>query len=218
MNRRKFIRDSSLLSTSMMLPSFSGAADSWSGGQLQHLIPLTNHDSLMLKVSFVEPQDNPTLRIGQNSYPGLQTDTLGRFWTFHASGLESDQEYELTLQQQGSRYADSWPIRTAPAPAADSERMRLLVFTCAGGPDDALTEAGIWRYLPVTTRQRLFQRALSLPRIWPSVSATRFTGIRLLPAAGVAVKQGRRQDNASGENMATLMKTFRYSAQTTNQP
>ncbi|MDA1371454.1 MAG: alkaline phosphatase D family protein [Proteobacteria bacterium] len=161
MNRRKFIRDSSLLSTSSMMPSLGRSADNWSGGQIQHLIPLSNHDRILLKVSFVEPQQNPSLRIGQTSYAGVQTDTLGRFWTFHADGLESNQDYELTLQQQGNRYADSWSLSTTPAPTADAETMRVLVFTCGGGPDEALTDTGVWRYLPVSTRQRLLQRGLS---------------------------------------------------------
>ena len=162
MNRRKFIRDSSLLSGSMMMPSFSGAADQWSGGQIQHLIPLSNHDSFLLKVSFVEPQTSPKLRIGRRDYDGQRLDTLGRFWSFDATGLESDQEYELSLlDSAGNRFADSWPLKTTPASNADSQKMRMLIFSCAGGPDDAKTQADEWRYLPVTMRQRLFKRALS---------------------------------------------------------
>ena len=102
MSRRKFIRDSGLLSASLMLPSLARSEDNWSGGQIQHLIPLSNHDRIMLKVSFAEPQQRPSLRIGQRSFGGIKTDTLGRFWTFHAEGLESMQEYELTLEQQGN--------------------------------------------------------------------------------------------------------------------
>ncbi|MCH2323538.1 MAG: hypothetical protein MK317_02415 [Pseudomonadales bacterium] len=161
MNRRKFIRNSGLLTSSLVWPTLSSAQDSWSGGQIQHLIPLANHDSIMLKVSFVEPQSNPTLRVGSRAIEGVQTDTMGRFWTFVADGLESDQEYELSLQQQGTRYAESWPLMTNPAADTETETMRLLVFSCAGGPDDAQTENGAWRYLPVSIRQRLFNRALS---------------------------------------------------------
>lgn len=161
MDRRKFIRNSGLLTSSLVWPSFSNGQDNWSGGQIQHLIPLANHDSIMLKVSFVEPQRNPVLRVGSRAIEGLQTDSLGRFWTFIADGLESSQEYELSLQQQGNRYAESWPLSTTPAANAEAESMRLLVFTCAGGPDNAQAENGNWRYLPVSTRQRLFDRALS---------------------------------------------------------
>ena len=162
MNRRKFIRNSSLLSSAMLLPSISHGADSWSGGQIQHLLPLTNHDSILLKVSFVESQSNPSLHIGALSIPGRRLDTLGRFWSFRAGGLESAQQYELSLHaEDGSRFANSWPLTTTPALDADPETMRLLIFSCAGGPDNAQTESGAWRYLPVTMRQRLLDRALS---------------------------------------------------------
>ncbi len=162
MNRRKFIRNSSLLSGSMFLPAMSRAADGWSGGTIQHLIPLSNHDTIFLKVSFVEPQNSPSLRLGQNDYPGERLDTLGRFWSFRASLLESEQQYELTLLNSGgNRFADSWPLQTSPAESTDAQRVRLLIFSCGGGPDDALTADDVWRYLPVSSRQRLLQRALS---------------------------------------------------------
>ena len=165
MNRRKFIRDSGLLSTSMMLPSFARSEDSWSGGQIQHLIPLSNHDRIVLKVSFAEPQQDPLLRIGRTTFRGRKTDTLGRFWTFHAEDLESNQEYELTLEQQGSRYANSWLLSTAPVAQADPESMRILVFTCGGGPDNAQTDTGVcvtYRYLPGSG---YFNEPSLLPRI-----------------------------------------------------
>ena len=162
MNRRKFIRDSSLLSTSMMLPLVSKAADNWSAGSIRHLIPVVSHNSLLLKVSFEEPQQNPALRVGQNIHSGEQIDSLGRFWAFSASGLESRQQYELSLlDNNGNRFADSWPLTTAPAENDRAESLRVLMYTCAGGPDDALLEDGRWRFQPVATRRRLLQRALS---------------------------------------------------------
>jgi hypothetical protein len=162
MNRRNFMRKSGLLSASMMLPRFSDAADSWSEGQIQHLIPLSNHNSILLKVSFSEPQQDPSLRIGRSLINGQQRDTLGRFWSFRADGLESNQEYELTLQDSsGNRYADSWPLRTSPAIDAESETLRVLIYTCAGGPDNAQGLDGSLRFLPVSTRQKLLERAMS---------------------------------------------------------
>jgi hypothetical protein len=162
MNRRKFIRNGGILGAALTMPSLPRAADNWSGGNLQHLIPLSNHDSILIKASYTEPQRNPVLRIGRNRYPGQAMDSLGRFWSFHASGLESDQDYELSLQDgDGNRFADPWPLRTAPAPDAPRERLRMLVYTCAGGPDDARLPNGVWRFLPVSSRQRLLRRALS---------------------------------------------------------
>ena len=162
MKRRKFIQNGGLISGSLLLPSFSRAADAWSGGKIQHLIPLVNSDSLMLKVSFSEPQSSPVLRVGQNRFPGQQTDTLGRFWSFRAAGLESNQAYELTLlAQDGTSFAEPWPLKTAPSENNNTESVRLLIFSCAGGPDNAMLNNGDWRYLPVSIRQRIFRRALS---------------------------------------------------------
>ena len=162
MNRRKFIRDSSLLSSSLLLPTLSHGADNWSGGSIRHLIPLVNQDSILLKVSFSEPQQAPVLEVGQTRIVGQKTDSIGRFWSFHATALESEQEYELSLSsQRGSRYADPWPLKTSPAQGSSTDKVRLLIFSCAGGPDDAQLDNGTWRYLSVSMRQRIFQRALS---------------------------------------------------------
>ena len=43
-------------------------------------------------------------------------------------------------------------LRTAPAPDTPAERFRMLVYTCAGGPDDAVAPNGVWRYLPEANR------------------------------------------------------------------
>ena len=162
MKRRKFIRDSSLFTASMMLPLSSKAADNWSAGTIQHLIPLVNNDSLLLKVSFVEPQQSPVLKIGQNNYRGEQMDTFGRFWSFSVTGLETSQQYELSLEDEsGKRFADSWPLTTAPSENDRSENLKVLMFSCAGGPDDARLENGRWRFQPVSNRRRLLQCALS---------------------------------------------------------
>lgn len=163
MKRRDFIGSGALFSASAFLPRLVSAADSWSDGSVQHLIPFSNHNSILLKVSFREPQEGPKLRIGRSLFNGQQRDTVGRFWSFKAEGLESHKEYELTLQDNtGNRFADSWPLRTTPAIDADAESLRILIYTCAGGPDDAQGLDGTWRFLPISTRQRILERALSL--------------------------------------------------------
>lgn len=161
MDRREFLHKATLLSSSALLAAPGRTQTRSSAERIQHLIPLTNHDSMLIKASFVEPQRSPLLKIGTKGYEGRQRDTFGRFWSFHATGLESDTQYELSLQTpDGERLMESWPLRTAPALGSRPERLRALVYTCAGGPDDAQWLNGEWRYLPVSTRRRLLRRAL----------------------------------------------------------
>ena len=163
MQRRKFLKYGGAVSASAFSVWAGGrllAAENWGGGEISHLIPLTSHDTILLKASFAGSRRNPVLRIGSREIPGRPGDTLGRFWSFTASGLESAREYELQLREDGTALAEPWPLRTAPAPDVDAGRFRMLVYTCAGGPDDAVTENGVWRYLPVSTRRRMLRRGL----------------------------------------------------------
>ncbi len=161
MDRREFLYKSALLSSSALLPTRGSVQANSPEAPIQHLIPLTSHDSILIKASFVEPLHSPSLKIGSKEFNGHQRDTIGRFWSFHATDLESNTQYELSLRTSGGGpLAESWPLRTAPALDSQPERLRVLVYTCAGGPDDALWLNGEWRFLPVATRQRLLHRAL----------------------------------------------------------
>ncbi len=164
MDRRRFLRYGGVVSASALLGGRAAAAedafDNWGGGEIAHIAPLANHDSILLEVSFAAPRRNPVLRVDGREFPGRPGDTLGRFWSFAADGLESARGYELRLREGGAAIAESWPLRTAPAPEAPAESFRMLVYSCAGGPDNALNRDGVWRYLPVATRRRLFRRAL----------------------------------------------------------
>ena len=161
MDRRKFLQYGSVVSASALMNGQLRAAENWGGGDISHLIPLASHDKILLKVSFANARRNPVLRIGSREIPGRPGGTLGRFWSFAAAGLESAQEYELQLREGDTALAESWPLRTTPAPDAPAESFRMLIYSCAGGPDNAVGENGVLRYLPVSTRRRMFQRALS---------------------------------------------------------
>ena len=161
MDRRQFLHMAGLVSASALVGIQNSAASPWSRGQIRHLIPLSNQDSILLKASFAQPQFKPHLKIGSAIFVGNQRDTLGRFWSFYANELESDTEYELLLRTvEGVPLAESWPLRTAPALQASKERLRVLIYTCAGGPDDAKWLNGEWRFLPIARRQALLRRAL----------------------------------------------------------
>ena len=150
-----------MLSASALAGMPAGAASQWSEGRIRHLIALPNHDSIRIKASFAEPQFRPQLKVGASLFPGRQRDTQGRFWSFQTSGLESDTDYELRLQTRGGHpLSEGWPLRTLPALNAPKERLRVLFYTCAGGPDNAQWLNGEWRFLPVATRRRLLRRAL----------------------------------------------------------
>lgn len=163
MDRREFIRKGSLASAAALLSNPARGISDWSRNQVQHIIPLSNHDSILIKASFAEPLHKPHLKIGSRIYEGRKQDSFGRFWSFHAKNLESDIEYELSLRSNdGKVLEESWPLRTAPAIDAKKERLRVLVYTCAGGPDGAQWANGEWRFLPISTRRRLLGRALKL--------------------------------------------------------
>jgi hypothetical protein len=104
----------------------------------------------------------PYLAVGERRVPGLRTDSQGRFFVFDAAGLEPSHEYVLRLfDAAGAPLCQDWPLATFPAPDAAPERFRLLVYTCAGGPDDLFGFGVVDAYLPVAHRQRLFARALA---------------------------------------------------------
>jgi hypothetical protein len=117
---------------------------------------------MLLKVSLREPLTKaPELRVGRRRVAGRATDTQGMHWAFDAGRLESGTRYTLGLFAGGCRIAEPWELSTFPAPDACPERMRLLVYTCAGGLD-ILNEWLPGFYVSWSARRRLFQRALAL--------------------------------------------------------
>ncbi len=146
------------------LSSVVGAAeeDGFDAGPLSHLLPITDHARIRLKVSSTRPLDRPVLRVGSRTLPGRSFERSGRFFQFDVGDLEPGTRYTLALEEAGgARICDPWPLSTLPAPDARPERLRLLVFTCAGGPDDLYNLPGFNAYLPMAARRRLLRRALS---------------------------------------------------------
>lgn len=142
----------------------SGAeADNWNQGELAHLIPVVNHEQILIKASFTRAQaEIPVLRVGERRLTGQMTDTQGRFWLFHATGLAPDNLYELQLEfAKGQALTDPWPLKTFPAPDSRPEHMRILTYTCAGGNDSLKMEDGTPYFLEMTARHRLMQRGMA---------------------------------------------------------
>jgi len=133
----------------------------WDRGQLKHLLPSVSDSRMLIKASFVRPLSSaPTLRIGTTPTIGVMTDTKGESWQFYASGLAPDRRHMLALvDARGTSLCQPWGLSTFPAPGTTRDRLRVLFFTCAGGPDSSSLTTG---YLPTAVRNRLLRRGLSL--------------------------------------------------------
>jgi len=138
---------------------------SWDAGQVRHLLPTVSDTRILIKASFARPLTGaPTLRVGGATFRGAMNDTEGAFWQFHATGLQPGRRYSLALKaSNGKSLCETWNLSTFPPRASQPPSLRVLFFTCAGGPDsianstDALTSGN----LPTAIRNRLLRRALS---------------------------------------------------------
>lgn len=149
-------------------PSSGANAGDWNAGSVRHLLPTVSDHGLLLKASFARPLAGaPQLRIQSGSsslrLTGMQTDTAGEFWQFYTEELSPATRYELSLlDASGSHLCDSWPLSSFPAPGQQVERARLLVYTCAGGPEGSYRGIGEREgHLPTLLRNRLLRRGLS---------------------------------------------------------
>ncbi|UCD57855.1 MAG: hypothetical protein JSV16_01725 [Candidatus Hydrogenedentota bacterium] len=135
----------------------------WNAGSLVHLLPTVNHNRILIKTSFENAlAEAPRLKVDERYFTGLRMDSRGYFWCFDARNLEPSTTYQMVIQDSsGNDLCDYWPLSTFPAPDDRPERLRLLIYTGFGGHDVHIT----WRRtgpLPLSTRRRLLQRALSL--------------------------------------------------------
>jgi hypothetical protein len=127
------------------------------------VLPAASHDRLLLKLSLVgRPSTVPVLRVGEDrQVPGVMSDTRGLFWRFDAGGLEPMTSYRLELHDGRDRLCDPWTLGTFPPPDSAPSHFRLLVYTCAGGHEDARPSDGRIAFVPLAERRRLLARALS---------------------------------------------------------
>lgn len=116
--------------------------DGWDAGPVEHLLPTASHRRIRLKVSLRDPLAAPPLLSARGAgaeqrAAGHASTADGRFFAFDVDGLAPATELTLQLHRPGGDpLCDPWPLRTFPAPDAELERLRLLLFTCAGGLDD----------------------------------------------------------------------------------
>ena len=169
MNRREFINKTAAATAlaiaqgrSVPLSAASPHATAWDPGAVAHLLPTVNHDRLLLKASFTRAlRDSPQLQIGTRRVRGAASDTGGYFWSFDVDGLDPSTPYELGLMDQSKPLCDPWPLKTFPAPEDRPSKLRLLIYTCAGGHEGLKDKEGLSYFLPLSQRTRLLQRGLS---------------------------------------------------------
>ena len=167
-NRRDFFKFG--LGTSALALSVCTINDSpsgsWYQGDTQHILPLVSHQAFNIKVSFHKPHATPYLHIHYLNkkaqvIAGSQQDSKGRFWAFRVGNLNAESEYTLQLfDKKGMSLCDNWPLKTFPAPSSQAQKLRVITYTCAGGPDLPVLPGGRDAFRPVAYRQKLFERML----------------------------------------------------------
>ena len=167
MRRREFLQGATLWAAGAAWgpPRPAVQRTGWNAGDLHHLLPTVNHNRILIKFSVRTPRSAPPrlriagaaltapprLRVAGAAFAARPAGTTGRFWAVDAAGLEPVTTYELSLEDDAAQpLCDPWPLSTFPAPSDRPERMRLLVYTCAGG-----------RFLPMASKHRLLDRGLS---------------------------------------------------------
>jgi len=169
-DRREFLLSSAGLAAAAMSTRTSAAPASdagWNAGAVAHLIPTANDRRILIKASFKQAlRAAPLLVIAGRKLRGRAGDTQGYFWSFDAAGLEPGRAYRLALvDASGRALCDPWPLSTFPAPSEAPDRLRLLIYSCAGGhdvlPDHQPTDVSTHRFLTLAVRRRMLARAMS---------------------------------------------------------
>jgi hypothetical protein len=141
----------------------AAAEEVWDAGAVAHLLPTVNHERMLIKASFSRAlAEAPSLRVGDGqSARGERTDTAGEIWQFDVTGLKPATSFKLALTGEGRSLCEPWSLWTFPAPDQRPEKLRLLIYTCAGGHDVFTPDDGKSIFLPVAVRKRLLRRGLS---------------------------------------------------------
>ena len=133
----------------------------WNSGEVAHILPLVSSTAFNIKVSFRQPlKSPPELKVDELLVTGIQQDTRGRFWSFVVGNLEPNRQYILQLISKNQVLCDVWPLATFPDEQANIDQLKLIAFTCAGGPDLPVLPGGRHAFKPVRYRQKLYQQML----------------------------------------------------------
>jgi hypothetical protein len=149
--------------TAQTASTANAAQPGWDDGELAHLLPTSNHNRILIKASFKKPLASaPTLQVGDQRVSGERSDTRGLFWQFQAADLKPGTSYQLSLTgSEGKALCQPWTLSTMPAPDEMPSKLRLLVYSCAGGHDLFKAAHTGFEFVPAAIRQKLLQRGLS---------------------------------------------------------
>ena len=141
----------------------SSTQQTWDDGELAHVLPTSSHNQILVKASFKKPLEAaPNLQVGDQRIVGERSDTRGSFWQFHAADLKPGTPYQLSLSSSdGKVLSQPWALSTMPAADEMPSKLRVLVYSCAGGHDLFRSAHTGFEFLPVAVRQKLLQRGLS---------------------------------------------------------
>lgn len=127
---------------------------------IRHILPSATVTGISVSVSTLAPRAQLVLMVGDRRVPGVQRDSLGRYWSFSVEALTPETEYSLQLLDEHGPLGSPWPLKTFPDVTRMPESFRLLAFTCAGGPD-GFGIPGRQFFKPHAFRQKLFDAALA---------------------------------------------------------
>src|ERR1700682_5879542 len=115
----------------------SSTQQTWDDGELAHVLPTSSHNQILVKASFKKPLEAaPNLQVGDQRIVGERSDTRGSFWQFHAADLKPGTPYQLSLSSSdGKVLSQPWALSTMPAADEMPSKLRVLVYSCAGGHD-----------------------------------------------------------------------------------
>ncbi len=138
------------------------AADNWNKGDLAHLIPMVSHSALAIKASFNKVLNTaPLLMVNGQAVKGTRQDTRGRFWAFRLGSLSANTVYTLQLvDQSDNALCAPWPLKTFPAPTDQPTQLKMITYTCAGGPDLPVLPGNRHAFKSVAYRQRMYDLML----------------------------------------------------------
>ena len=155
--------------------------ENWDSGELAHVLPTSSHDRILIKTSFKRPLEAPpSLQVGDQRVTGQRTDSRGSFWQFHVADLNPGTTYTLSLASfDGRSLCQPWTLSTMPALDQLPSKLRLLVYSCAGGHDIFLSAKTGFKFLPTAVRQSYYSEHSPSHPTHSLQTGTTSTGISL---------------------------------------